>query len=94
MDDNEGRWSEYPADLDKLDIGIGRIPARNLQEAESVVNKLVIYANLEKNSGKWRNQISFIADAGDGNLHVKQSDNIAKTIEQNFKKNDTICKLN
>lgn len=85
MDEDEGRWSESPADLHTLEIGIGRIPARNETEAEVVVNKLLIYADKSKSNGKWRNKITFVADAGDANLHVQQADKLAATIETNNK---------
>ena len=84
LDDDEGLWSENPVDLHKVDIGIGRIPARNATEAEIAVNKLVIYANQSKSSGKWRNKICFIADAGDGNLHVQQADSLSEKIESKY----------
>lgn len=85
LDDNEGRWSESPADLHKLDIGIGRIPVRTTTEAAYVTNKLITYADQTKSSGKWRNKISFLADAGDANLHVSQANKLAASIESKYK---------
>ena len=86
LDINEGAWSEIPADQDKLDIGIGRIPARTLTEAEGIINKYINYAKLSTTSGKWRNKVTFIADGGDGNLHVSQADVLGKYVENNYKK--------
>ena len=85
LEDGDGRWAESPTDLHKVSIGIGRIPARTVSEAENAVNKLYIYADQSKSVGKWRNKISFIADAGDANLHVQQADKLAATIESKYK---------
>ncbi len=60
-------------------IAIGRIPARNYNEAEITVNKIISY---EKNSpiAPWRNKITFIADDGrtsegdDGQIYTTDTD--------------------
>ncbi|MFZ4783883.1 MAG: type IX secretion system sortase PorU [Flavobacteriales bacterium] len=76
LDDNENG-----AASNKLDCGIGRIPASNASEAEAYVNKLKGYvaANTSPNGdaycigdetessfGQWRNILTFISDDQDG----------------------------
>lgn len=44
LDDSEGRWA--PSDPDLVDIGVGRIPAKNTSEAQDVVNKIIKYSTV------------------------------------------------
>jgi len=62
-----------PAGL--LDIGIGRIPARNPAEAATMVNKIIHYQD-SATMGGWRNQAVFIADDKDGNLHLSDAESL------------------
>jgi hypothetical protein len=64
LDDNEDINSGLVTNL--LDIGIGRIPAKNLDEAKNYVDKVFAYYAKES-FGAWRNNISFIADDEDNN---------------------------
>ena len=58
-----------------LDIGIGRIPARTAAEASSFLNKLLMYHDTAS-LGAWRNQLTFIADDEDVNLHLHDAETI------------------
>lgn len=79
LDDHEGRWPNAGT-LDKIDLGVGRLPVKTVQEAEGVLNK--IYAHYAKASiGSWRNRITFVADDGDGNLHMGQAKDLANLVE-------------
>lgn len=62
-----------PAGL--LDIGIGRIPARNPAEAATMVNKIIHYHDTTSMGG-WRNQVVFVADDKDGNLHLSDAESL------------------
>ncbi|TAH26569.1 MAG: hypothetical protein EAZ07_03690 [Cytophagales bacterium] len=62
LDDNEGDWEENVNQYISLDMGVGRLPVRNLEEAEGVVNKIIDYDLNPSSKGKWRNKISFAAD--------------------------------
>lgn len=78
LDDNEG--TQVPSNL--MDIGVGRFTVSTQQQATNVVNKTIAYMNnVEK--GNWKNQICFVADDGDGALHMKQADSIAVSITRN-----------
>ena len=61
-----------------LDIGIGRIPAKNASEAASFVNKLLAYHDTAS-LGPWRNQLTFIADDEDFNLHLHDAELITQS---------------
>lgn len=92
LDDNEGSLST--ADL--IDIGIGRIPVRDATDARLMVDKIITYETpgtitdqtfcAGTNStrlGDWRNTLCFVADDQDSNLHFRQSERIANTIQAN-----------
>ena len=64
--------------INYLDIGIGRVPAKNMNEARQFVDKLVAYAD-SASMGPWRNTLTFIADDEDGNLHLQDAEQITAT---------------
>lgn len=91
LDDNEGQWN--PNENDLLDIGIGRLPVKSLSEANDMVNKIIIYASPDKESGHetcvtqsasafgdWRNLMAFVADDEDWNTHLNQSQYLADSL--------------
>ncbi len=61
-----------------LDIGIGRIPASNIDQAKNFVDKLSAYF-LPAAMGPWRNNFVFVADDEDNNLHLQDAEIIAAT---------------
>lgn len=63
-----------------VDLGIGRIPASTVFEAEIVVNKVVNYYSPEA-FGEWRNTVCFIGDDEDGSLHMSDSEKLASQIQ-------------
>lgn len=75
LDDNEGGRHMR----DKVDIGIGRIPARSAAEALAVVDKTIAYME-NRDAGAWQNIVALLADDGDvsmPNQHMKDADSIA-----------------
>ena len=78
LDDKEGLYP--PSNL--LDIGIGRFPVATTQQADDVVNKTIFYMN-NQIRGNWKNQLCFLADDGDGALHMRQADAIAQSLKPN-----------
>lgn len=83
LDNSEGEWEESASGNHLLDIGVGRLPVQNSDEAQDVVNKLINYAENLETFGNWRNKIAFVADDGDSNLHLRDADRIAVKVEQN-----------
>jgi len=56
-----------------LDIGIGRIPAETAAEAKIITDKIIRYHN-PSSLGPWRNQLSFVADDEDQNIHLNDAE--------------------
>lgn len=88
LDEKEGTW-DSPIDggtkLDFLDIGIGRLPAQNNFQAQTMVNKIIGYKS-NASFGDWRNRITFVADrelGGEG--FVTTSEILASDIALNAK---------
>ncbi|MEM1137687.1 MAG: type IX secretion system sortase PorU, partial [Bacteroidota bacterium] len=85
MDEAEGAWSEDSQDVfHDMDIGIGRLPINNLQEAQAVVDKLKRYSSTRESLGNWRKKILFVADDGDANTHQLQANRLGILVENNF----------
>jgi hypothetical protein len=80
LDDNEDINSGLVTNL--LDIGIGRIPAKDITEAKNYVDKAIAY-HAKESFGAWRNIISFIADDEDNNLHLQDAELITGTVSAN-----------
>ncbi len=86
MDDEEGA---NIIGSDKLDLGIGRFPVKNEQEAADVVNKTITYME-NKEKSNWKNQLCFIGDDGGPNdgsqkhAHMTSINAIADTIGKTY----------
>jgi hypothetical protein len=74
LEDHEGNWGENPAEQHTMEIGVGRIPVKKLEEAKNWVDKIIAYE--EDNLGAWRKRILFTADDGDFNLHHNQAEQL------------------
>jgi hypothetical protein len=62
-----------------LDIGVGRIPASTPQEAAAIVRKIIAYTDTAS-FGPWRNEMSFVADDEDNNLHLQDAEIITQSV--------------
>ena len=94
MDANEG-----PMCAGLLDLGLGRLPVKSLDEAKAAVDKIIRYATTcpvanssnvssessPTNFSDWKNTVCFIADDEDNNLHINQADTMAGTVFANYK---------
>ncbi len=67
-----------------LDINIGRLCARNIEEAKILVDKIIRYDSQPKTLEDWKLSIVFSADDEDGNVHFSQADQIAETIKAKY----------
>jgi hypothetical protein len=68
-----------------LDIGIGRLPVQTAEQAEVAVSKIIHYAeNASAVMKEWRNFVAFVADDEDGNLHLRQAEEMAAFIDTNY----------
>jgi len=77
LDENEGGSSGA------VDLGIGRIPAGKLSEAEIVVDKIINYKRKET-LGNWRNVVTFIGDDEDNNTHMTQAESLANSVNISY----------
>ena len=73
---NKGGWSTN----DFVDLGVGRLPAKNISEAKIMVDKLIHYAKSKECLGEWRNRYSFVADNGNQCTHSNQADELAESV--------------
>ncbi|RMG88039.1 MAG: oxidoreductase [Bacteroidetes bacterium] len=63
-----------------LDIAVGRLPVKTLDEASQMVTKIIRYETDDASLGDWRNRIVFVGDDEDSGRHTKDADGIAETI--------------
>jgi len=87
LDDNEGVWAPFTTN-ERLDIGIGRFPVQNRDEARVIMDKIRRYES-PQTLGDWRNRFSFSADDDfpeieiNRDLHLLNADGTAIQIEKN-----------
>jgi hypothetical protein len=79
LDDNES-----DALNSSLDIGIGRIMANNVTQAQDIVDKTINYMSSSQGLRPWRNNLTFVGDDQDGNLHMAQSDQLATKMDTDY----------
>lgn len=84
LEEGEGTWEESRNGDHSLEIGVGRLPVKNITEARAVVDKLIHYATVPQAFGNWRNTLCFVADDGDSNIHQRDADDLAENIEDNY----------
>lgn len=84
LDEDEGEWVESYEGDHLMDVGVGRLPVKTIDEARIVVDKLIDYATNLKSYGAWRNELVFIADDGDGNLHQRDADRLATQVDTSY----------
>lgn len=77
MDTNEG------LEMDGiLDLGIGRFPVNEAQEAQVMVDKVQHYLSKQaKLTGQWRNNIAFTCDDGNDNMHFTQAESLSRIVD-------------
>jgi len=84
LDDSENM--EDRTIINALDIGVGRIPARTLADANAVANKIINYKSTGS-LGPWRLNTLFVADDNDGaGNHLDDAETMARTTNT-FSKN-------
>lgn len=65
-----------------LNIGIGRIPVKSIDEARIAVDKIYSYAS-DTDLGDWKSRIMVIADNGDNGIHMNRSNDGVESLEAN-----------
>lgn len=78
-DDYIGMLDDQPGALNmgsaKIHVAVGRMPVKNVSEAETAVAKLEKYL-LQPNPGYWRNNVMVIADDEDHGVHLTQAEKV------------------
>ncbi len=64
-----------------LSVNLGRIPAKNVTEAGTMVDKIINYHSAQS-QGPWRLQQRFIADDKDFNLHVQDAEAVSAAAQK------------
>jgi len=66
-----------------LDLGVGRLPAKTAEEAFTLYRKIRNYNN-SGNQADWRNNILFVGDDEDGNIHMTQANSLADWVKNTY----------
>ncbi|TXE10983.1 type IX secretion system sortase PorU [Algoriphagus aquimarinus] len=80
----QGEWAESRAGDESIQIGVGRLPVINPQEAKIVVDKIINYESNPK-AGYWKQTVTFFADDGDNNIHLRDSETHSNFLNDNHK---------
>jgi len=68
-----------------LDLGMGRFPVTNLDQATAMVDKIKAYARkTDTTQAAWRNVMTFIADDEDSNLHMHQAEELCEIVTSKY----------
>ncbi len=83
LDDGEGFMQGSGIDIGtfNLDIAVGRIPAHNEVQAAAVINKIKHYKS-SASLGEWWNNITFVSDDGNNNLHLNHAESHSKILDE------------
>lgn len=88
LDDDEGEWrwpgSSSGTSSERVDVGIGRIPANSPDSARAFVDKIFQYES-EEAGGVWRSEVVFTADdqypnSWDTDIHLKNAEDVLQDI--------------
>ncbi len=80
LDDDEGEIVQNGL----LDLGVGRIPCKTLEEAKGVVDKIIHYETSVKTLNDWRNRSIYLSDDEDTNLHFNSSEKLTDKAEDKY----------
>ncbi len=81
MDSTEGAFGDGGGD--RMDLGIGRIPVRDMAQATAMVRKIQDYLD-PSNRGPWRNEFVFVADDQDYNIHLNDCAELVRHTETQY----------
>ncbi len=80
LDDGEGGGINVSG---LIDVAVGRLPVRTLEQATDVVTKIEAYlTNSPATHGEWRNNIMVIGDDEDNNAHFNQAERLCDIIAE------------
>jgi len=80
MGENDGQGSSGT-----LNLGMGRFPVSDPEQAQAIVNKITHYAQKSDTiQSTWRNVMTFIADDEDSNLHMHQAEELCSIVATQY----------
>jgi hypothetical protein len=80
MGDSSGQESNG-----RIDIGIGRFPVTTVEQAQIMVDKIVRYSTVSAGEmANWRNEMVFVADDENDNLHMHQAEQLVDIVEARY----------
>lgn len=82
VDWGQGEWVESREGDELLQIGVGRLPAINFDEANEMVEKIIRYENQPIRTPK-SSTVTFLADDADNNIHVRDAEIHAGFLTEN-----------
>ncbi len=77
LDDTEG--DNMASSTLSLDLGVGRLPCHTVDQAQAMVDKIIHYSST-RTLGPWRNNLTFVADDEDSNLHLNHAEGHTDTL--------------
>ena len=80
LDDGEG----IITDNDLLNVSIGRLPVKSVEEAAGLVNKIIRYDDKKLTQGDWKLRSVFVGDDEDNSKHSKDSDKLAILMDEKY----------
>ncbi len=78
LDDTEGYY-DISLSPEDIDIGVGRIPCRSVEQAKTMVDKIIRYHD-PVTFGDWQNTLTFLGDDEDGSRHLDDSETMTKYV--------------
>lgn len=78
---NAGDDINAPNAIRQLALAIGRLPVRTVAEADTAVEKIINYQK-SNHGGAWKNQLTWVADDGDYNLHLQDAEDISTNLQK------------
>lgn len=84
FEEEEGEWIESRSGDHTMDIGVGRLPVKSEKEAATVVDKIIYYSTSVNTLGKWRNEITYLADDGDFNIHARHVEDLSELVDTTY----------
>lgn len=85
MEEGEGAWIQNHT----LDIGVGRFPISTEEEADIMIDKVTQYVSASSALGKWRTNVTFVADDDDNTMHMDQANQLAEKIDNKYSSYNT-----
>ncbi len=67
--------SKFDITSAQMQVAVGRLPVKNLTEAENMVSKIEKYVT-QPVYGNWRNRVMLIADDNDNAIHYRQTQDV------------------